>query len=590
MYFQANPLFFDANISQITSASGSTLYVPTTSTPPPTTPPPTLQTNLIWGNFYASAISGTLTYVLSQAHITAATQFYAVQVINTANIISNNATSQLGNLVRVGICVQLTQASDCVVSANQALTVWMNTYQQTGNPVTENPMIPWIQTYDLVRGALPNWPNVTNVSAFDNFTTYFIIMGDLWVDVYPDNYKTNRLYIRTFASLTLGSPFYINTTMALLAAHAAQNLYSNGTCWDFMYRDALKYQVQNLQWWVNIVDQASTLLSYTTLRLIEANVNFLQPYVQGTLVHYEFANSSDPADASLKANPQPWVPSTSWGMLQYAEIVFPSVYNWTSVTPITRFVYSQTVLEIGALQNYYAQFPLFPPGVPTTVTTGTTQSATPSTSGGSTSSTSALATTSSPASTSAPATTSSPASTSAPATTSSPASTSALATTSSPASTSALATTSSPVSTSALAATSSPASTSALATTSPPVSTSAPASTSSPASTSPGTTNNLTGFTTTSTGSPANFTLLALPQAFEPAGDSNYYLVALGIIVPAAAYAALCGLNLAHRAPQHAPKYHRRHRRVRGEYDDDVIDLDDRWGPDQLRVPISWLI
>ena len=122
------------------------------------------------------------------------------------------------------------------------------------------------------------------------------------------------------------------------------------------------------------------------------------------------------------------------------------------------------------------------------------------------------------------------------------------------------------------------------------MSTSAPASTSSPASTSPGTTNNLTGFTTTSTGSPANFTLLALPQAFEPAGDSNYYLVALGIIVPAAAYAALCGLNLAHRAPQHAPKYHRRHRRVRGEYDDDVIDLDDRWGPDQLRVPISWLI
>ena len=44
------------------------------------------------------------------------------------------------------------------------------------------------------------------------------------------------------------------------------------------------------------------------------------------------------------------------------------------------------------------------------------------------------------------------------------------------------------------------------------------------------------------------------------------------------------------RAHEPHPKYHRRHRRVRGEYDDDVIDLDDRWGPEQPRVPISWLI
>ena len=568
MYFQANPLFFDANISQITSASGSTLYVPTTSTPPPTTPPPVLQTNLIWGNFYASVLSGTLSYVLGQAHITAATQFSAVQVLTST---TTNYTTQLATLVRVGICVQLTQASDCVVSVNQALTVWMTTYQPTGNPVWDNLLVPWIQAYDLVRGALPNWANVTNVSALDNFTTYFIIMGDLWVDVYPDNYKTNRLYIRTFASLTLGSPFYINSTIALLAAHAAQNLYSNGTCWDYMYRDALKYQVQNLQWWVNIVDQASTLLSYTTLRLIEANVNFLQPYVQGTLVHYEFANSSDPADASLKANPQPWVPSTSWGMLQYAEIVFPSVYNWTSVTPITRYTYSQTVLEIGALQNYYAQFPLFPPAVPTTVTTGTTQSATPSTSVTPTSSTTA-------ASSSTTATTSPPASTSAPATTSAPVSTGVTTTTGLTSSTGVATTTGLTSSTGA------------------PTTTGLTSSTGVAASTSPGTTNNLTVFTTSVLAIPdgapaaANFSPLALPQAFEPAGDSNLFLVALGIIVPAAAYATLCGFNLAHRAPQHAPKYRRRHRRVRGEFDDDVNDLADRWGPEQPRVPISWLI
>ena len=94
---------------------------------------------------------------------------------------------------------------------------------------------------------------------------------------------------------------------------------------------------------------------------------------------------------------------------------------------------------------------------------------------------------------------------------------------------------------------------------------------------------------TSFTGAAENFTLLASQPAFEPAGDSNFYLVALGIIIPAAAYATLCGFNLAHRPPQ--PRHHRRHRRVRGEYDD-PIDLADTapWSPDQLRVPLRWLI
>jgi hypothetical protein len=372
LHYAANPLVYNVSLPDLTSAPATTPIDPMAGI--------TTTSMLVWGNFNTVPLSGSAAAVNRIAAITAQTLFEAVQVVNSADSVSKAATDRLGALREVAICAKRTRDDNCTASVIQGLNVWARTYVHTGNPINEKLLIPWIQSYDLVRPLLVSMYNASNISTWDNFTRRFITAGDAYLSgsILPDSYRTDRFYIRAFAAVTLNDAVEIANTMTMIEGHAPQNMFMDGTSYELRTRDSLQFHLRNLQNWVPMVAQVPMLLSSQTERLIEANVNFLQPYFQKTLVKIEFLNSTFNSDitSGRKAANATWDPSTANGLLFQAESVFPSVYNWTSRSNTSYTAYSLTNLLNGATKAYFTMYPLFPSQTSTAQVTTSRQTTT----------------------------------------------------------------------------------------------------------------------------------------------------------------------------------------------------------------------
>lgn len=353
LHFAAFPLVFNVSLQALTSAPATTPVDPLAGV--------TTTSKLIWGNLNAVSVSGTAAALIRLAGTTAQTLFSAVQVINSNDAVSKAATDRLGALREVAICAKLTRDTNCTLSVIQGLRVWADTYRHTGNPTNERLLIPWIQSYDLVRPILLSIMNTSTIASWDNFTRQFIVTGDAFVvSNFPDAFRTDRLNIRAFASVTLDDAFEMDTTRSLIENHAALNLFADGTSYDYRARDALQFHLRNLQSWVPIVAQTPALVSLQIRRSIEANLNFMQPYFQRTLIKLEFFNTTYSSDATRKAANLTWDPVTAQSLLFQAESVFPSVFAWTSQSIMNYTSYSLIVLMNRALRAYFLANPLFP--------------------------------------------------------------------------------------------------------------------------------------------------------------------------------------------------------------------------------------
>ena len=325
---------------------------------------------LVWGDLLAKTVSSYLAAVVKSAKNTALTKFTAVASIVYEGVLptypgyekSKASTDMVPGLLAVALCAKLTNDTNCTVSAIQGLRVWATTYKPTGNPINENLLIPWIQAYDLLRPRLLQLLNATDIYMFDQFLKQFIIKGD----AYPANinFKTWRLCIRALASVTLADPALIASTKTLIANHVVYNLYSTGSSYDYVIRDALFYHVYNLNAWLHVAVQAPVTLFPQGMALIEAAVWFLKPFYTREKVHIEFLNSTFSFDRMRRDNNittyknDPWNPDAGTATISKAGVAYPSVYTWASPPYLPWASYSVTKLLQAAWATYYKQKPL----------------------------------------------------------------------------------------------------------------------------------------------------------------------------------------------------------------------------------------
>jgi len=133
-----------------------------------------------------------------------------------------------------------------------------------------------------------------------------------------------------------------------------------------------------------MVGAAYWLCNVTTLRLIESAINFMRPYVNGSIVQFEFRNSQNlPTDAAARDLNATWVNSTAYNWLIEADAIFPSVYEWTITHPeISRQGGASYDLWIyGTKRVFFDANPLFSMELEGVTTAGpTTSTAAPTTS------------------------------------------------------------------------------------------------------------------------------------------------------------------------------------------------------------------
>ena len=336
---------------------------------------------LIWGDLSSNAGSSGSVFIIQNALTAALTPATAVAVIDGGTA-SNIATGRLTNgILNIALCAAVKQYPNCTASVIQGLTVWVPVYKPTGNPYNEYFFWTWLQSYDLMRPLfIANGTYNSTITMLDNFTVSLITALDATdPTASSDSYRTQRYLIRAFAAIILGNSTEINKTMVLLESHAQQNLFPDGTSYDYRYHDSLWWHLRTLTYWVQLVSQAPYMVSTNTLRLIELGTNFLQQFVNASVVHYEYNNSQTSSDNTAKAQHLAWVNTTAYSYLLLADLLFPSTYAWdTSPPAINRYMYSGQIWLWGDLRIYFAANPL--PGYGTTTTTSTTTSAAPTTS------------------------------------------------------------------------------------------------------------------------------------------------------------------------------------------------------------------
>ena len=327
---------------------------------------------LIWGdltNTQSTAISGARDYIFSTALTSAQTLGTAVAVLDGSGP-ANTATARLPTLLNIALCAVVKPDPTCFASAIQGLTVWAPLYKPTGNAGNEYNFVSWLQAYDLMRPYLIlNGTYNSTVVLLDNFTYSFISALDSQYGSTPDAYRTQRLLVRAFASLVLRNSTEINNSMTYIESHGKTNMFSDGTTYDYRYHDSLAWHLKTLGYWIQLVLQAPFMCSTNTLRLLEGCTNFLQQFVNTSVIHQEYQNSQSSSDNTAKAQNLSWVNSTSYSYLMQADIVYNSTYTWDQ--SITRSWFSIQQWLQTTLRWYYTSYPLYGRITTTTVPTST---------------------------------------------------------------------------------------------------------------------------------------------------------------------------------------------------------------------------
>jgi hypothetical protein len=223
--------------------------------------------------------------------------------------------------------------------AQSYLLAWAQTCQPPPNPIDATNLEGYVETYDLlrphlaaqVRKTLDHWIGLV----FQTLET----SDDPAKKNYWNNWKAHRLKIMTLIAYTLDDPEMKNQVLETFKALLNHNLNPDGSTFDFQERDALHYQVYDLEPMlrtVMIFERADTpgLYGWKTDQgaSIRNCVAFVLPYAKGEKTHPEFVHSTVEFDYQRAQNNEKnytigadFIPKASLHCLELAQFFQPDL-------------------------------------------------------------------------------------------------------------------------------------------------------------------------------------------------------------------------------------------------------------------------
>jgi len=288
---------------------------------------------------------------------------------------SQASMSKMNVVFDLALCSKIAdspQDSQCKDKAVSSILDWVNTYKPTGDPINEFGFVEMFKAIDLVLPSL----SVTNQALVSNWVKQFATMGDQYYshlkpdnEVQTNNWNSWRLAIRGLAAQITNDPSLIQSTKDLLKKQIQANFQRNpdgslldGSTIDFKLRDAIHYQVYDLDAYSNLVQFTPCLLDGDSKKAIDAGLNFLKPYISGEKQHAEYVNSTVIWDKirdktgslgnTIQGTPihigDNWTPDNeTYNLLRVSKPIFQDLSTWTSGSSLPA---QQQIVQ----QNFYS--------------------------------------------------------------------------------------------------------------------------------------------------------------------------------------------------------------------------------------------
>lgn len=225
--------------------------------------------------------------------------------------------------------------------AQEFLMAWAKINQSTGDPIDETKLEEFFTGYDLIRDELTKEQRTAIDAWLEN-----IAVGEInskyalpTKSTAKNNWNSHRIKVITQVVYTIHADKYRDTVNLLIDQQLAQNLYADGSSYDFAERDALHYHIYTLEPLLKamIVINRATGKNYygvqsPTGSSVQKSVSFLLPFVTGEKTHGEFANSKVKFDRDRAANGEkgyvaghPFEPKNGIVVLSLAAYFVPSM-------------------------------------------------------------------------------------------------------------------------------------------------------------------------------------------------------------------------------------------------------------------------
>lgn len=224
--------------------------------------------------------------------------------------------------------------------ATKYILSWVNTYTPTFNPVDEAKFSQLIRAYSIIKKSISNQDN-------DKIKKYLTAWGDGYIQrmshndnssQWKSNWQSNRIRLVTLISVATDDNDMYDKARQLYLTQLRQNIYIDGSTWDFKERDSIKYVIADLDAlldsalaarakgddWYNLVSSSGSSLSLA--------INWLLPYANGEKKHIEFNKTSvkfdiQRANAHIEGFSGYFDPKISANLLWIATIFDPSLIN-----------------------------------------------------------------------------------------------------------------------------------------------------------------------------------------------------------------------------------------------------------------------
>ena len=259
---------------------------------------------------------------------------------NPAKTASLKAVNDAPKIYALALYYRLYNNEQYLNKTIEYLTAWAKINKPTGDPIDGTKLEDLIGGYDLIR----NKVNIQTQTAIDAWLNTFANEQINSASIKPgkqtaiNNWNSHRLKVITLIAYTLHSEKLQQYIYDEVEKQIAQNLYADGSGFDFKERDALHYHIYTLEPLLKaiIVINRATGKNYYAFQSksqssIQKSVQFLEPFVTGEKTHVEFLNSNVKFDRARAANhekgyePANFVPGSGIVVLSLASYFDPSL-------------------------------------------------------------------------------------------------------------------------------------------------------------------------------------------------------------------------------------------------------------------------
>ncbi len=222
---------------------------------------------------------------------------------------TQEALKDMPRMRALGLAFALTGRKEYGQKAQAYLWAWAKTCQPPENAIDATNLEALLETYDLlrphlaaqVRAVLDDWVRSVAQTLLDS--------DDPSKGTYWNNHKSHRLKIAAMAAFTLNDTALESQVWGKLKSLLNRNLNPDGTTLDFMERDALHYQVYDLEPLLRaamIYQRAGMgdLYRWKTDQgaSLQNCVAFVVPFAKGEKTHAEYVHTTVKFDLERAEN------------------------------------------------------------------------------------------------------------------------------------------------------------------------------------------------------------------------------------------------------------------------------------------------